>query len=60
MINASFIFWPAKYVRNNIIVDRFRSLWNNYQESDKKFLSGEVIEQKPLHEHLSSDGPQII
>ena len=28
----------------------FRLRWNNYQESDRKFLKGEEIKQKSLHE----------
>ena len=33
-------------------VDRFRLRWNNYKESDRKFLRGEEIKQKSLHEHF--------
>ena len=36
-------------------VDRFRLRWNNYKESDRKFLRGEEIKQKSLHEHFLSD-----
>ena len=36
-------------------VDRFRLRWNNYKESDRKFLKGEEIKQKSLHEHFLSD-----
>ena len=36
-------------------VDRFRFRWNNYKESDMKFLRGE----ESLHEHVLSDGHQI-
>ena len=32
--------------------DRFRLRWNNYKESDRKFLRGEEIKQKCLHEHF--------
>ena len=28
-------------------VDRFRLRWNNYKESDRKFLRGEEIKQMP-------------
>ena len=35
-------------------VDRFRLRWNNYKESDRKFLRGEKIKQKSLHEHFLS------
>ena len=39
-------------------VDRFRLRWNNYKESDTKFLRGEEIKQKSLHEHFLSDSHQ--
>ena len=39
-------------------VDRFRLRWNNYKESDRKFLRGEEIKQKSLHEHVLSDSHQ--
>ena len=39
-------------------VDRFRLRWNNYKESDRKFLRGEEIKQKSLHDHFLSDGHQ--
>ena len=39
-------------------VDRFRLRWNNYKESDRKFLRGEEIKQKSLHEHFLSDSHQ--
>ena len=35
-------------------VDRFRLRWNGYKESDWKFLRGEEIKQKSLHEHFWS------
>ena len=38
--------------------DRFRLRWNNYKESDRKFLRGEEIKQKSLHEHFLSDSHQ--
>ena len=41
------------------IVVRFKSQWNNYKETDKKFLRGEQIKQKSSHEHFLRDGPQI-
>ena len=39
-------------------VDRFRLRWNDYKESDRKFLIGEEIKQKSLHEHFLSDSHQ--
>ena len=39
-------------------VDRFRLRWNNYKESDRKFLRGEEIKQNSLHEHFLSDNHQ--
>ena len=39
-------------------VDRFRSQWNNYKESDKKFLRGNKIKQQSLNDHLFRDGHQ--
>ena len=32
--------------------DRFRLRWNDYKESDRKFLRGEEIKRKSLHEHF--------
>ena len=48
MINALFTISPKKYARNKIqekTLDRFRLRWNNYKESDNKFLRGEEIKQ---------------
>ena len=39
-------------------VDKFRLRWNKYKESDRKFLRGEEIKQKSLHEHSLSDSHQ--
>ena len=39
-------------------VDRFRLRWNNYKESDRKFLRGEEIKQKSLYGHFLSDSHQ--
>ena len=39
-------------------VDRFRLRWNNYKESDRKFLRGEEIKQKSWHEHFLSGSHQ--
>ena len=39
-------------------VDRFRLPWNNYKESNRRFLKGEEIKQKSFHEHFLSDGGQ--
>ena len=39
-------------------VDRVRLRWNNYKESNRKFLRGEEIKQKSLHEHFLSDRHQ--
>ena len=39
-------------------VDVFRLQWNNHKESDRKFLRGEEIKQKSLHEHFLSDSHQ--
>ena len=39
-------------------VDRFRLRWDNYKESNRKFLRGEETKQKPLHEHFLSDNRQ--
>ena len=36
-------------------VDKFRSWWNNYKNSDRAFLRGEEIKQKFLHEHFLKD-----
>ena len=36
-------------------VDKFRSRWNNYKDSDRAFLRGEEIKQKFLHEHFLKD-----
>ena len=36
-------------------VDRFRLRWNNYKESGRKFLRGEEVKQKSLHQHFLSD-----
>ena len=36
-------------------VDKFRSWWKNYKDSDRAFLRGEEIKQKSLHEHLLKD-----
>ena len=46
------------FVVNNILVkkvDKFRSRWNNYKDSDRAFLRGEAINQKSLHEHFLKD-----
>lgn len=37
-------------------VDRFRLRWYNYKESNRKFLRGDEIKQKPLYEHFLKDG----
>ena len=55
MMNASFTFSPTKYGKNNT---QGKLRWNNCKESDRKFLRGEEIQQKSLHEHFSSDGHQ--
>ena len=39
-------------------VDRFGSRWNNYKESDNKFLRGKEIKQQSLNDHLFRDGHQ--
>ena len=39
-------------------VNRFRLRWNNYKESNRKFLPGEEIKQKSLHEQFLSDSHQ--
>ena len=39
-------------------VDRFRSRWNDYKESDRKLLRSEEIKQKSLHQHFLSEGHQ--
>ena len=39
-------------------MNRFRLQWNDYKESDSKFLRGEEIKQKSLREHFLSDGHQ--
>ena len=39
-------------------IDSIRLSWNNYKESDKKFLRGEEIKQKSMHEHFLRDGNQ--
>ena len=39
-------------------VDRFRLRWNNSKESDRKFLRGEEIKQKSLHERFLSHSHQ--
>ena len=39
-------------------IDRFRLRWNNYKESDRKFVRGEEIKQKSLHGHFLSDSHQ--
>ena len=39
-------------------VDRFRLQWNDYKESDRKFLRSEDIKQKSLHEHILNDSHQ--
>ena len=36
-------------------VDKLRSRWNNYKDSDRAFLRGEAINQKSLHEHFLKD-----
>ena len=36
-------------------VDKFRSWWNNYKDSDRAFLRSEEIKQKFLHEHFLKD-----
>ena len=36
-------------------VDKFRSRWSNYKDSDRTFLRGEEIKQKFLHEHFLKD-----
>ena len=36
-------------------VDKFRSRWNNYKDSDRAFLRGEEIKQTFLHEHFLKD-----
>ena len=36
-------------------VDKFRSRWNNYKDSDRAFLRGKEIKQKFLHEHFLKD-----
>ena len=41
-----------------ISIYRYIYIWNNYKESDRKFLKGEEIKQKSLHEHFLSDGHQ--
>ena len=39
-------------------IDTFWLPWNNYKESDRKFIRGEEIKQKSLDEHLLSDSHQ--
>ena len=39
-------------------VDRFRFQWNNYKESNRKFLRGKEIKQKYLDEHFLSNDHQ--
>lgn len=61
VINASFPFWPANYVRKNIqgkTVDRFRLRWNKNKESDRNFLRDKELKQKILLEHFLRDGHQ--
>ena len=36
-------------------VDKCRSRWNNYKDSDRALLRGEEIKQKFLHEHFLKD-----
>ena len=60
MINASFTFWYATYLRNNTkkTSDKSRLWWNNYKESDREFLRGEDTKQKTFHEYFLSDRHQ--
>ena len=37
-----------------------RLRWNNYRESDRKFLMGKDIKQKSLDEHFLRDGHQSL
>ena len=39
-------------------VDRFRLRWNNYKESDRKFLRGEEIKPISWREHFLKDNHQ--
>ena len=59
MVNASFVFWPAKYVRNIMSEKQLIYLdwWNYYKEGDRKFLRGEEIKQKSLHDHILEVDP---
>ena len=36
-------------------VDKFRSRWNNYKNSDRAFLGDEEIKQKFIHEYFPKD-----
>ena len=63
MINASCLIYfstckvcKKQYTRET--VHRVRLRWNNYKGSDRKFLMGEEIKQKSLHEHFLSDSHQ--
>ena len=37
-----------------------RLRWNNYRESDRKFLMGKDIRQKSLDKHFLGDGHQSL
>ena len=39
-------------------VDKFRFRWNNYKDSNRKFLKGEEIKQKFLHKHFLKEDHQ--
>ena len=61
MINSLIYLLTCKVCKKQYTgktVDRFRLRWNNYKESDRKFLRGEEIKQKSLHEHFLSDSHQ--
>ena len=36
-------------------MDKFRSRWNNYKDTDRALLRGEDIKEKFLHEHFFKD-----
>ena len=47
-----------KQYTGKTVVERFTLRWIKYKESDRKFLRGEEIKQKFLHEHFLSDSHQ--
>ena len=58
MLHLPFVLQVCEKQYTRKTTDRFRLQQKNYKESDRKFVRGEEIKQKSLHEHVLSDNHQ--